>query len=146
MFAFQRVLFVSFSLLTLGSAHAQTPPQPAALETFLAERVSVWQERLNLREWNISVIPTRREEMKTGTLGRIRWDKPRKTAVISILDPADYKLSRNEMMKDIEFTIVHELIHLELASLPRSEASRSTEEHAVNNIARALLSGIAGPN
>jgi hypothetical protein len=39
----------------------------------------------------------------------------------------------------MELTIVHELVHLELASLPRSEASRSTEEHAVNGIADALL-------
>ena len=39
----------------------------------------------------------------------------------------------------MEFTIVHELVHLELASLPRSEASRSNEEHAVNLSAEALL-------
>lgn len=35
--------------------------------------------------------------------------------------------------------IVHELIHLELAGLPRSEASRSQEEHVVNRIAESLL-------
>ncbi len=34
---------------------------------------------------------------------------------------------------------VHELVHLELASLPRSEASRSSEERAVNQITGALL-------
>jgi len=43
------------------------------------------------------------------------------------------------MLKDMEFTIVHELIHLELASLPKSEASRSSEEFAVNRIADALI-------
>jgi hypothetical protein len=43
------------------------------------------------------------------------------------------------MLDDMELTIVHELVHLQLASLPRSEASRSTEEHAVNGIADALL-------
>jgi len=30
-------------------------------------------------------------------------------------------------------------VHLELASLPRSEASRRIEEHTVNAIASALL-------
>ena len=39
----------------------------------------------------------------------------------------------------MEFTLVHELIHLELSSLPRSEASRRVEEHAVNNLTDALL-------
>jgi hypothetical protein len=43
------------------------------------------------------------------------------------------------MLDDMEFTIVHELIHLQLSSLPRSEASRSAEELAVNRIAEALL-------
>jgi hypothetical protein len=35
--------------------------------------------------------------------------------------------------------VVHELIHLELASLPKSEASRRKEETAVNQLAEALL-------
>jgi hypothetical protein len=39
----------------------------------------------------------------------------------------------------MEVTVVHELVHLELASLPRSDASRRVEEHAVNEIANALL-------
>jgi hypothetical protein len=43
------------------------------------------------------------------------------------------------MLDDMELTIVHELVHLELASLPRSQASRDSEEHAVNGIADALL-------
>lgn len=44
-------------------------------------------------------------------------------------------MSFPEMLNDMEFTLVHELVHLELASLPRSEASRRSEEHAVNHIA-----------
>jgi hypothetical protein len=43
------------------------------------------------------------------------------------------------MLDDMEFTVVHELVHLQLSSLPRSEASRSAEEHAVNEITQALL-------
>jgi hypothetical protein len=39
----------------------------------------------------------------------------------------------------MELTVVHELVHLDLASLPRSQASRSSEEHAVNGIAQAML-------
>ena len=47
------------------------------------------------------------------------------------------------MLKDIEFTVVHELIHLELSpvlsALQRNDANRREEEHAVNHMAEALL-------
>jgi hypothetical protein len=39
----------------------------------------------------------------------------------------------------MEDTIVHELIHLELASLPTTDTSRSDEEFAVNHLAEGLL-------
>lgn len=106
---------------------------------FIDERLANWRQRLKLDEWRISPAMTAREDLKPRTLGGIRWDKTKKSAVIWILNPADYRLPFCEMLDDIEMTIVHELIHLKLASLPRSEASRSTEEHAVNGIAEALL-------
>jgi hypothetical protein len=63
--------------------------------------------------------------------------------VIRILDPADYRLPFQEMLDDMEFTVVHELIHLEMAPVlspfTRSEADRSNEEHAVNHMTDALL-------
>ena len=106
---------------------------------FVAEKVAVWRQRLKLEDWQISVVMIQRSALKPGTLGGIRWDKRKKSAVISVLDPAEYRLPLPEMLDDMEFTIVHELVHLELASLPRSEASRSKEEHAVNRLAEALL-------
>lgn len=111
----------------------------ADVAAFLAGRVQYWQERLGLRDWHVTVACARRDQMKHGTLGGIKWDKPKRTAHIVVLDPAEYTSGEAEMLKDLEFTVVHELVHLELASLPRSEASRRTEEQAVNNLARALL-------
>jgi hypothetical protein len=108
--------------------------------SFVAEKVAVWQKRLHLEEWTISVVMARRTDMKQGTMGKIRWDKGKKTATLWALDAADYTLSQDEMLKDLEFTVVHELIHLELASLPKSEASRRSEEFAVNQLTEALLS------
>jgi len=106
---------------------------------FVEERLAFWQKRLQLTEWNISVVMTPRSALKARTLGGIHWDKDKKLAGISVMDPADYHVACEQMLDDMEFTIVHELIHLELASLPKSEASRSTEEHAVNRIAEALI-------
>jgi hypothetical protein len=106
---------------------------------FVNEKLGIWKQRLNLRDWQISIVMTRRADLKSKTLGGIHWDKTRKSASIAVLDASDYRLAYREMLEDMEFTIVHELVHLELASLPKSEASRSTEEHAVNQIADALL-------
>jgi hypothetical protein len=108
-------------------------------ERFVDEKLTVWSKRLNLEGWQISVIMTRRDDLKENTLGGIRWDKRKKSAVIKVQDASDYRLPVREILDDMELTIVHELVHLELSSLPRSEATRSSEEHAVNGIAAALL-------
>jgi hypothetical protein len=141
-----RVVGCLLVLGTVTSAFAQTPasdPSPAEAsqlaQQHVTERLAVWQQRLKLDEWRISVLRARSSELKPGTLGAISWDKGKKTAVIWVLDPADYQLPFREMLDDMELTFVHELVHLELTSLPHGQASRISEEHAVNGIADALL-------
>jgi hypothetical protein len=139
---------------TFGSAFGQTlsPDVPVAVgltrpqaasqttQRFLDEKVALWRQRLKLENWRISAVLTRRADLAPQTLGGISWDKSKKSAVILVLDPADYALPYGEMLNDMELTVVHELIHLELTSLPRSEAHRSvTEEKAVSGIAGAML-------
>jgi hypothetical protein len=122
---------------------AEARERTALAEKFAAERVAVWQQRLNLQDWDISVVVTHPSDLKPHTLGNIHWDAEKKTAVIRALDPSDYKLPFDEILKDIEFTVVHELIHLELqpvlSPLQRNDANRREEEHAVNHMAEALL-------
>jgi hypothetical protein len=112
-------------------------------ESFAAQRLWVWQKRLKLQAWSISVMVTRAGALKPKTVGNVHWDRDKKTAVIRVLDPADYDLPLAEMLRDIEFTVVHELIHLEmvpvLAELQRSDANRLEEEYAVNHMTEALL-------
>ena len=109
----------------------------------MAEKLWAWQKRLNLQDWNITVALARATELKPKTLGNIHWDTDKKTATIHVLDPADYHLSFPAMLQDMEFTVVHELIHLELspvlAPLQRTDENRRDEEHAVNHMAQALL-------
>ena len=130
-----------FVLCATVSAFAQDSPAGGsqAAQQHVTERLAYWQHRLKLEDWRISIAPARQSQLKPRTLGAIKWDKGKKTAEIWVLDAADYHLPYREMLDDMELTIVHELVHLELASLPRSEASRSSEEHAVNGIADALL-------
>jgi hypothetical protein len=131
------------ALLVIRSFGASNTPRPQEAEAvasrFLAQRLQVWQERMNLKDWNIQVRIVRADQLEPKTVGNVHWDVEVKTATVSVLRPADYKLPFQPMLDDMEFTIVHELVHLELASLPRSEASRGTEERAVNEIARALM-------
>src|SRR5579863_7369375 len=138
-------------LLLLGFA-ALLPAQPISpsahersllAETFAREKLSVWQKRLDLQDWDVALEVVRGTELKPRTLGNIHWDSDKKTAVIRVLDPADYRLPFHEMLDDMEFTVVHELIHLEIAPVlthfTRSDADRTEEEHAVNHMADALL-------
>lgn len=126
---------------SIESAPKQPPTSCVAelVDRFVQDKLVIWKQRLKLADWKVSVTMSRRSDLKPRTLGGIRWDKAKKSAAMSVLDPAEYKLPFEEMLADIEFTIVHELVHLELASLPRSEASRSNEEYAVNRITEALL-------
>jgi hypothetical protein len=142
-------LFLTVSLL--GQVLASSSPEAANVSQttvvedvqlcrrFVDQKLALWRQRLKLEDWQISVVMVQRGALKPRTLGGIRWDKRKRSAVISVLDPSEYRLPFGEMLTDLEFTLVHELVHLELASLPRSEASRRIEEHAVNRIAAALL-------
>ena len=85
------------------------------------------------------MIPSHRSELRAGTVGNIHWDADSKTARIRILDASEYRTQFYATLQDMEFTMVHELIHLELASLPRTDASRRDEEAAVDRMAGALL-------
>lgn len=141
-------LVVSTSCLAAQPAEASAPAVTAhertvLVESFAAEKLCSWQKRLDLEDWKITVEVARSSELKPRTLGNIHWDTDKKTAVIHVLDPADYKLPFPDMLADIEFTVVHELIHLELAPvlapLQRNDANRREEEHAVNHMTDALL-------
>jgi hypothetical protein len=147
-----RSLFLMGLLLSLtlvSSAQDASPPAIRArertmmAESFTSEKLWVWQKRLNLQDWKITVAVARASELKPKTLGNIHWDTDKKTALIHVLDPSDYTLPCEAMLKDMEFTVVHELIHLELspvlAPLQRTDENRRDEEYAVNHMAQALL-------
>jgi len=140
---FTTTLLVSSFVPALLAQPAASDPTPRErglqAESYVNGRLAVWQQRLNLQDWKISIIMSHPSDLKPKTLGNIHWDADKKSAVIRVLDASDYRLPFREMLEDMEFTVVHELIHLELSSLPRSEASRRDEEHAVNQIADALL-------
>ncbi len=119
-----------------SAAHAQS--QEFA-QQYVAQKLQLWQERLKLSDWRITWAMAHRSDLKPNTVGQIHWDKPSRSASILVLDPFDYRMPQNAMLDDMELTIIHELVHLKLTSLPHSEASRGSEEQAVNGISEALF-------
>ena len=138
-------LFFLFAVTAPSSAASGTPPSPAVLERaniaqeFVGRTLRLWQERLGFDDWNIEADLVRSTTLEPRTLGNVHWDTDVKRATIDVLSPYDYTLSTPEMLKDMEITIVHELVHLQLATLPRSDATKGEEERAVVRITRALL-------
>ncbi len=140
---FALAIALSPACLAESAGHGVSAQERAQCQSFITEKLSVWQKRLKLEDWNIKIMLARTGDLKPRTLGNIHWDSEKKEATIRVLDPADYELEHDAMLQDMEFTVVHELIHLELAPLlstvTRSEASRRDEEHTVNAISDAIL-------
>ncbi len=125
------------SAVTAPSMAPARPPEFA--QQYVAQKLELWQERLKLNDWRITWTMAHRSDLKPNTVGQIHWDKPSKSASILVLDSSDYRMPFNAMLDDMELTIIHELVHLKLTSLPHSEASRGSEEQAVNGISEALF-------
>src|SRR5437667_6525740 len=103
-------LFPLLLLSFAGRSSAQpvaadmSPQERTALAaSFSTEKLSRWQKRLNLEDWKISVAVVRASDLKPKTLGNIHWDSDKKTAIIRVLDTADYQMPLPEMLRDMEF-------------------------------------------
>jgi hypothetical protein len=156
-------LFFSFCLLAafsgnrlfaqqLPSAPVPDQPSPAAIlsdsdiaardalaNRYIHDILSYWQQRLQLQDWNVYILLSRPADLRPGTLGNIHWDMEKKSATIRVMDAAGYTPDITAMLKDMQVTVVHELVHLELASLPVSDADRSNQEYAIDHLTDALL-------
>src|SRR4029078_896158 len=119
---FAALLLLTYSAKAFASGPGVLPivvPQAreATAKQFVSQALQVWQARLNLKDWNIRVQLVHANELEPGTLGNIHWDASNKRATIDVLSSYDYTLPTNAMLKDMEVTVVHELVHLHLAAL-----------------------------
>jgi len=112
--------------------------QPIVTSSQVEQWLRMWQARLALTDWNVEVRIVRSSELNPDTLGHLKWNAGDHTATIKVLSPLDYDLPADEIPSDMERTVVHELVHLQLSVLPRN-GSKITEEQVVNRITEALL-------
>jgi hypothetical protein len=119
-------------LLFVSGSFAMTP-----LEAHLDHQMKIWQKRLSLEDWNLTVRLARQSEIEPDSWGMAEWDPAAKTGTISVLDPRDYNLHGSELKLDMECTIVHELVHIQVSQLnPRDEGR---QEEVVNQLMAALM-------
>lgn len=108
-----------------------------SLEARLDRQMRFWQKRLGLEEWSLAVQVVRQSALDKHTWGNAEWDPETRTGLIKVLDPRDYNLKGRELNHDMECTIVHELVHIQVA--PLASPDDETREEVVNRIMTALI-------
>jgi hypothetical protein len=132
-----RALFLGLLSISSFSAFSATASIPAnTLELRLDRQLKSWQKRLGLDDWNLSVRVVRQSEIDRNTWGQAEWDPDAKTGVISVLDPRDYNLKGGELRLDMECTIVHELIHIQVSPLA------SPDVHVLEDVVNRLMGAV----
>jgi hypothetical protein len=134
-------------LLILASCGCWAAPRPQTqvTQTQVDNWLRLWQGRLALDDWRVEAHIVRQGDLNADTLGNLKWNARTHTAAIKVLDPRDYDMPAAQIPADIERTVVHELIHLELSVLPR-DGSKRVEEQVVNRMTEALLGLDRGDN
>src|SRR5579862_1057854 len=107
------------------------------VELHLDRQLKTWQRRMGMEDWHLRVRLVRQSSLEKDTLGNAEWDPDDKTGTINVLSPADYKLSGSDLRLDMECTIVHELVHIQVS--PLDARSENVREEVVNKIMTALL-------
>lgn len=114
----------------------------------LEARCAHWQRILRLQDWEIEVVIARRHAMLNSSNAAQVWASAfTRTATITILDPMDQPPEASARIRDMEDSLVHELLHLHLhdCHIPKAApnaqiaAEEIAEERCVDALASALL-------
>ena len=107
------------------------------LESRLDRQLKSWQKRLGLEEWRLSLRVVRQSQLDPNSWGTAEWNPKSKTGMINVLDPRDYNLKGDALKLDLECTIVHELVHIQLSPLKADHYAEG--EEVVNKIMTAVM-------
>jgi len=105
----------------------------------LKRLVEKWKKRLRLQDWHITIAYVRPEafsERNQGCLGENLTSSMNKEASIAILDPKYIIDEGLESTKNIELTVVHELIH---CHIPSHKMTPTQMETGVEALAKAFM-------
>ncbi len=106
-------------------------------EKQLHQCLAKWQKILRLQDWDIRLHLARHSEMHNGQAsGEISVFDLKKIATIHILHMEDFNLIGAAETQDMEYTLVHELMHIYLHPM---KCRQVDEEQAVHRLATALV-------
>jgi hypothetical protein len=129
--------WLAVGLISVVTSIGVNAVQIAPLQVHLEKQLRNWQKRLGLDTWNLSIQLVRKSALDKDTWGNAEWDSETKTGIINVLDPQDYNLKGSELRRDMECTIVHELVHIQVS--PLDSRDPEAQEDVVNRIMSALL-------
>src|SRR5215467_11880664 len=81
----------------ISPSSADTQEREATAQKFVGHALGVWQDRLNLKDWQIHVELVRPTALEPRTLGNIHWNTDTKRATIDVLSAYDYTLPMPQM-------------------------------------------------
>ena len=109
----------------------------------LRDRCAVWQQRLRLQDWDVSVEFKRLVDLERNTrAAECEYMWILKVAKISLVDPVDASHTSHWLKQvDQEKSLVHELLHLHFAPFQAAKDSdaEADQELAIEMIAEALV-------
>ncbi len=113
----------------------------------LRERLAYWQRVLRLQDWDIQISIARMSTFeKQGSAAEVHTYERTRTVRIKILDPEDYAGLNPAALRpqDMEYSIVHELMHVVIyactVSFDSHPKAELLEEQCVHNLTTAVLS------
>ena len=102
----------------------------------LEERLVYWQEKLRLRDWMIQINIKREQDFTTSdSNAEILYNLSNKSAFISMMDPVDFD---DLLPQDMEWLLIHELLHLHFAPMDNNR-NRTSIEQGIESITYGLV-------
>lgn len=107
----------------------------------LVNLVDEWQDRLHLVDWAIAVNYCTPDEMPSvNAQGSCGVDQNHKQATVRILHPKHFApLGNAYSLRDLEHTVVHELLHVHFDGLDVPDTRDRELEQVINLLAESLI-------
>lgn len=109
------------------------------------ERVVFWQKILRLQDWQIEVYLRRKCDMppqSPNAVGCVKVYAASKFAVVSLLDAQDFQPNDAEDVRNMDDTLVHELLHLHME--PIIPIAKMEDGSAQDIAVEQLITAVAG--
>lgn len=117
------------------------PSTPHNKQSKLEALLAKWQKILRLSDWDIEAVFAPYHKIMEGCMAQITPNHFHKRAEIRIMCEADFENAGFlTAVFDPERSIVHELLHIHLATAnPKRKEDSLEEEQTVNTLTKALL-------